>query len=127
MRGQKHLAAQRLLGQQVVQPRRLQVARQQQFLAETFHRQHEAVGVVRAEHAAARRVQHLDRAVGAALQAVSGAERLHFHIAAFERLAQFRQQRVWLLEHDRRDVDRANCKLFQQFRQGVEVIGVGVR
>ncbi len=127
MRGQKHVATHRLLGQQIVQAGRLQIAGQENSPPETLHRQHEAVGVVRAENTPSRRVQHFNRALAAPLQAVAGVDFPHHYIVSVEGVAQHRQQAALFLEHDRRHVNHPDRKPFQQLRQGVEVVGVGVR
>ena len=49
------------------------------------------------------------------------------HLRPLDRLAQEADRGVLLVEHHRRDVNRSHGEPLQQFRQGVVVIGVGVR
>ena len=62
MRDQQHVAVRRLLGQHVVQPRRRQVAGQQDAVLPAIDQQDEAVGVVAAEDALPRRVEDFEGA-----------------------------------------------------------------
>lgn len=124
MRGQQHVARQRLLGQQATESLFFEIARQKDSSSEGLDRQHDAVGVVRAEDAAAQRME--DFAV-ASLQAVAGVDFADRNAVPVESRAEFGQQAVGFVEHDRRNIDHTDRKPFEQFGQGVEVVGVGVR
>ncbi len=65
MRHQQDVAVQRLLGQHVVQARRGQVAGQEDAVPAALDQQDEAVGVVAAEDALPRRMDHFQRAAAA--------------------------------------------------------------
>ncbi|GEM_PF-2893580 len=74
MRGQQHVARRRFLGQQAAEALLFEIARQDNSPPECLDRQHDAVGVVRAENAAAQRMEDFDRAAVAAMQAVAGVD-----------------------------------------------------
>ena len=89
--------------------------------------QDEAVGVIAAEDALPRRVEHFERAALARRESLTRPDLARQGAAADDRVVQGQHGRIVLLEHLRRDVDRPHGKTFQHAGQAVEVVNVGVR
>ena len=85
VRGQNDVAVERLFGQHIFQAGRFQVAGEQHAAAGVFDQQHDAVGVVAAEDALPRRVQHFDLHAPPPRQSLAAIDFAQRHAAAIDR------------------------------------------
>ena len=106
-----------------------EIAGQENPVAAVRQGQHDAVGVFlpQAQGELARRVQHFQQAALAAAEAVAGLNLADGDVVLVDCPPQLFHGRIHLVEHDRRDVDRADGKPVQQPRQGVVVVEIRMR
>jgi len=124
MRRKNNIAVKRLLGEQIIEARRFQIARQENPPARMFDQEHDTIGVVAPIDAFARRVQHFDGRVAHGRKPLATVDFADRNTGPHDRIAQLFHCRRQILEHHRRNVNRAHTKSLEQAGDGVEVVCV---
>ncbi len=84
VRGQKGVAGHGLVGQQLIESGRFQVAGQENAMAEVFQHKHEAVGIVVALGTGGRGMQDFYTAIHSGVEPIAGADFTDRHMGLFK-------------------------------------------